>query len=134
METVANQKELLARTQSQLHAALEAADEERSRRVKCDEEIAQLRMLLETKRTEIAEAKGQLDKEASRVREFEGKIADQAVSKAELEERLSAEKTQARSQIDEIRALEGKLQVIFRVREAMQDRLCIRFRWCNNRF
>jgi chromosome segregation ATPase len=111
METVANLKETLARTQSQLHAATDKAEEERSGRVQCDEEIAQLRMLLETKHTEMAELKGQLNKEASRVRDLEGKLAAQTVSKAELEERLSAEKTHGRSQTEEIRALERKLQV-----------------------
>jgi chromosome segregation ATPase len=99
------------RTQSQLRAATDHADEERARRIRSEEEVAQLRALMETKDNSMTEVKGQLNKEVARANDLEAKLASHVLAKTELEERLSASNVECRSAGDQVRTLQAKMQV-----------------------
>ena len=101
------------RTQSQLRAATDHAEEERAKRITSEEDVAQLRALMETKDNSMTEVKGQLHKEVARANDLEAKLEALALTKTELEERLSASSAECRLNLDKISKIQAKMQVRF---------------------
>ena len=62
-ESISQLKEDLIKTQSQLRAASDTVQDERSSKHKAEEEVIKFKLLLETKDVALAETKGQLNRE-----------------------------------------------------------------------